>query len=643
MTKTLEYRREIDGLRALAIVPVILFHANFEAFSGGFVGVDVFFVISGYLITSIILTQNEAGVFSLANFYERRARRILPTLFVVMTVCILVSWVLLIPGYMKDFARSLVAVSLFSSNILFWRESGYFDTAAELKPLLHTWSLAVEEQYYVLFPLFLLIMWRFAKRWTVAVLAVIAAISFGLAELNAVKKPAASFFLLPTRGWEIAIGALVAFYVVRNPGQRIQKAVQEMGGILGLILIVYAIFFYSKEIPFPGAYALAPTLGAALIILCATSSTIVGRVLSTKVLVNVGLISYGAYLWHQPIFVFARHSSVDTESIIAKIALSLVTIFLAYVSRRYIEFPFRNNVISKRRFFALVALFTSLFLFTGIVGSTHGFKNRYDHSLHPFLDTFDQDLQADYVQRGYLLHAQAKNNWDESGNPKILIIGDSYSQDLFNAISEIGFISRLDVVVRYVPVRCGALFLEKRDIIRMVGKADLGFCSTELALEEDTWLMEKVRTADHILLASAWKEKHAEAINQSLSRLSLYTQAKILVFGRKDLPKLERAYLKYSKEERVALIVDLTRVTSIQKKMLNIVDREIFVDIQSLICESGEANYTNCHLFDKNGMPKSYDGGHLTKYGAAFYGHAIEDVMNCRFFNNCEIISRKRD
>ena len=153
----MDYRREIDGLRAIAVLPVILFHAGFDAFSGGFIGVDVFFVISGYLITTMIIADLEQGKFSIINFYERRARRILPALFLVMLSCIPLAWMWLLTSDMKDFSKSLVAVTVFASNILFWRENGYFETAAELKPLLHTWSLAVEEQFYVLFPLFLVL------------------------------------------------------------------------------------------------------------------------------------------------------------------------------------------------------------------------------------------------------------------------------------------------------------------------------------------------------------------------------------------------------------------------------------------------------------------------------------------------------
>ena len=193
----MEYRREIDGLRALAVLPVIFFHAGYESFSGGFVGVDVFFVISGYLITKIILSDLEHGRFSIVGFYERRARRILPALFFVMLVCLPFAWRWLLPGDMKDFSQSLVAVVAFSSNLLFWKESGYFDVAAELKPLLHTWSLAVEEQYYLFFPVFLMLAWRIGKGPILLIMGLLALGSLVLAEWGVRSDPALAFYLLP--------------------------------------------------------------------------------------------------------------------------------------------------------------------------------------------------------------------------------------------------------------------------------------------------------------------------------------------------------------------------------------------------------------------------------------------------------------
>src|SRR5690606_20556484 len=194
----MNYRREIDGLRALAVLPVLLFHAGYETFSGGFVGVDVFFVISGYLITALMLAEFEQGKFSIVSFYERRARRILPALFLVLFVSILLAWFCLAPRDMKDFSETLAAVSVFTSNILFWRQSGYFETASELKPLLHTWSLAVEEQYYILFPVFLMLLWKFRKRLIFAALMVVGIASLAAAEWGAYNKPDMTFFLLPT-------------------------------------------------------------------------------------------------------------------------------------------------------------------------------------------------------------------------------------------------------------------------------------------------------------------------------------------------------------------------------------------------------------------------------------------------------------
>ena len=194
----IEYRAEIDGLRALAVIPVILFHAGFKSFSGGFVGVDVFFVISGYLITTIIITEKQAGNFSLLNFYERRLRRILPALFVVLLFSLPLAWLWLMPSEMKVFSQSLIAVSTFSSNFLFWRLSGYFAPAAELNPLLHTWSLSIEEQYYLCFPVFFIFIWRWGKRWVWKILLTLAILSLLVAQWGSVSKPGATFYLLPT-------------------------------------------------------------------------------------------------------------------------------------------------------------------------------------------------------------------------------------------------------------------------------------------------------------------------------------------------------------------------------------------------------------------------------------------------------------
>jgi peptidoglycan/LPS O-acetylase OafA/YrhL len=342
----MNYRREIDGLRALAVMPVILFHAGFQAFSGGFVGVDVFFVISGYLITSIIISEKQNGTFTLVGFYERRARRILPALFVVMFACLPFSLLWLLPVDLTDFSQSLIAVPLFSSNILFYLESGYFESAAELKPLLHTWSLAVEEQYYLLFPILLLLIWRLSKRRIVGIgiLVVIALISLAAAQWGSRDEPIGNFFLLPTRGWELLIGALVACFLFAKDHSKIATTVTcQAFSLLGMFMIIYAVFAFDKRIPFPSLYTLIPTIGTGLLILFANEQTMVGKVLGVKVLVGIGLISYSAYLWHYPLFAFARHRSIEKPSEVLLIALAASALLLAYLTWRWIETPFRNK------------------------------------------------------------------------------------------------------------------------------------------------------------------------------------------------------------------------------------------------------------------------------------------------------------
>ena len=366
----MKYRAELDGLRALAVVPVILFHAGFELFSGGFVGVDVFFVISGYLITTILIEDIENKRFSIVNFYERRARRILPALFFVMLVCIPFAWMWMLPNQMKDFSQSLVAVSLFASNILFWRESGYFAAAAEEKPLLHTWSLAVEEQYYVLFPIFLILAWRFGKNRVFWMIIVMAAISILLSEWGWRNKAIANFYLAPTRAWELFAGSIAAFIVQK---QGVKK--NDLLALVGLAAIIFSIFFYDETTPFPSVYALVPVLGVVLLVLYADEETIAAKLLSTKDFVRIGLISYSAYLWHQPLFSFARVKGPNAPST-ALIALLMVASFLlAYLSWKYIETPFRNKAhISRKKIFLISASGMLMFVTAGFIGhKTDGF------------------------------------------------------------------------------------------------------------------------------------------------------------------------------------------------------------------------------------------------------------------------------
>lgn len=331
------YRPEIDGLRTIAVLPVILFHAGISVFSGGFVGVDVFFVISGYLITGIILRELGEGRFSVLRFYERRARRILPALFVVVlsTIPFMFAWAT--PPQFEAFSKSVLSVALFASNILFWRESDYFGPASEEKPLLHTWSLAVEEQYYVIFPLLLLLGWRLGRHRLAMFVLAGALASLLLSEWASRALPSANFYLLPTRAWELLAGALCAFLSV--------GAAQRRSGLLaalGLAMILLAVFAFDGSTPFPSVYALLPVVGACLVILFAAPGTAVARLLSSAPFVGIGLISYSAYLWHQPILALIRIRSPLEPTPALLGGAVLLTFVLAYLSWRFVEQPFRH-------------------------------------------------------------------------------------------------------------------------------------------------------------------------------------------------------------------------------------------------------------------------------------------------------------
>ena len=386
---SLTYRADIDGLRAVAVISVILFHAGFELFGGGYVGVDVFFVISGYLITSIIVDDIREGRFSLIAFYERRARRILPALFFVAFCCLPFAWIWLDPRGLKDFAQSLFAVATFSSNILFYMESGYFDTTTELKPLLHTWSLAVEEQFYILFPLLLLITWRIGRKAVLATTVSLFVLSLGLAHWGSNTLPAAAFFLLPGRIWELLLGAFCAFYLSQKKpasygsfNQITNTQRDQAASALGLLLIGIAVFGFDEHTPTPGLYTLLPTVGTALLILFCTQGTLIGRILGSRPMVGVGLISYSAYLWHQPLFAFARHGYgiqiVGYEPIIFAL-LSAVTLLLAWASWTYIEKPFRNTSIYSSKQILTISLAATVTLAAlGWLGHINkGFRDYY--------------------------------------------------------------------------------------------------------------------------------------------------------------------------------------------------------------------------------------------------------------------------
>jgi peptidoglycan/LPS O-acetylase OafA/YrhL len=616
----MDYRREIDGLRALAVFPVMLFHAGFEIFGGGFVGVDVFFVMSGYLITTIIVADLEHGRFSIADFYERRARRILPALFLVMLVCIPFAWLWLLPGDMKEFALSLIAVSVFASNILFWRESGYFDMAAELKPLLHTWSLAVEEQYYVLFPIFVMLFWRLGRRWILLALGLVFFLSLAVAQWAAYARPAAAFYLLPTRGWELLIGAFTAFYLYRCDRREFGRVAGEVGGWLGVSLILFSIFSYSKMTPIPGLYALAPTLGTVLVILFATQHTTVGRWVGSKAFVGIGLISYSAYLWHQPLFAFARYRGVDNASSYIFAMLSLAALCLAYFTWRYIEAPFRDKArLGRRQVFLFAAIFASLFLVFGfVVNANRGFESRFDEEQRRLLSFASYNSKDIYRQGSCFLDPeQTFNDFGEfcySGaqGESILVWGDSHAAALsfglrghFKNVSQYtasGCPPLLGVAVSWRP-RCEA-------INGFVGQ-EVAFRRPKAVFLHANWILygEQVISAGLRATIAFIRARSPDTevfviggVPQYLPSLPAYLIARRRVLA-------ENLWVSSNGYERIASVDGALKGLSLD------VGVRYFSSLDSF-CISGKCLVSS--RFNGDLMPMAWDYGHLTSAGSVY-------------------------
>lgn len=351
-------RADVDGLRALAVLVVVLFHAQLPWFGGGFVGVDVFFVISGYLITGLLVSDLETQRFSIARFDERRIRRIFPALLVVLVAAAVCAWFWLLPDDLRRFGASLAAMALFVSNMLFWSEAGYFDGPSESKPLLHTWSLSVEEQFYVLFPPLLALLFRYGQRTRAAFIVGGALLSFILSVVAVERAPGAAYYLAPTRVWELLHGSVLAVGLIPPVTRRV---LADGLAVLGLALIVGSVLLLSPASRFPGVNALYPCLGAALLIhsgeRCRTAAS---RVLSLQPIVFVGLISYSLYLWHWVVLVFARYNSLTPLKPLATGMAIAASFALAVLSWWLVEKPVRRQTVllSRRTLFGTAAAAT---------------------------------------------------------------------------------------------------------------------------------------------------------------------------------------------------------------------------------------------------------------------------------------------
>jgi peptidoglycan/LPS O-acetylase OafA/YrhL len=498
----IHYRPDIDGLRAVAVIPVVLFHAGLPYFSGGYVGVDVFFVISGFLIASIISREIDENRFSIVNFYERRARRILPALFLVIGVTLIAALAISWPQDFVEISESALATIFFGSNIYFWRSIDYFATAAEYKPLLHTWSLAVEEQFYIFFPLFLILMTRKSRQLLIASLALAFVISLGLSINWAENRLAAGFYLAPARAWELLLGVFLALNTVRTWSGR---WLREIAAVAGLVLILASIAVFDSTTAFPGLAALVPCLGTVLVIQAGRGEgapTQVARLLSRKSVVFVGLISYSLYLWHWPIFAFSRFW-LGTTHLPLSWALSgaAIAFVLASISWSYVERPFRTkSTISRQgvfRFSAVTALLLSGVSIASIMAN--GVPARFEQRVLDVLAGAEDTATNRKECMGEKDNDQYCVFGAHSLQPSAILWGDSHAGALMPAVSKVLEIYDRSAYIAWEPA-CAPMLGIKR-----IGyfAASSSSC-TEFNLSILDFIDRKSDSLDIVFLAARW-------------------------------------------------------------------------------------------------------------------------------------------
>jgi peptidoglycan/LPS O-acetylase OafA/YrhL len=633
-----KYRPDIDGLRAIAVLAVVAFHAFPSWIRGGFIGVDVFFVISGYLISTIIFENLDKGTFSFAEFYSRRIKRIFPALILVLVACFVFGWFTLLADEYKQLGKHIAAGAGFVSNIVFWNEAGYFDNAADTKPLLHLWSLGIEEQFYIVWPLLLWFAWR-RKFNLLTITILVATVSFIL-NIKEIKHDAVATFYSPqTRFWELLSGSLLAWMtlykkdastsiknkidgylasiVYREKQNADGKTLSNFLSLVGLLLLAYGFWRINKELSFPGKWALVPVLGAIFIISAGSKAWVNRAILSNKVAVWFGLISFSLYLWHWPLLSFARIIENEVPSRSIRIAAVVLSIVLAWLTYKIVERPIRVGkvVMSKSVGIFLISI-------TAVLGyssyKTNGFLfYRFNASDLSIVKAFLPKYSLEYTSKRF--SDLSNKSFDDNGlRVKIVIIGDSYAQDLVNAIYETGLNQRFQIVTRHIRKECGNLYLDQSVFVNQIPPNLLSECQ-KVRIYEDLSLKKMLVEADEVWFASSWLMWHVNYISNSVKSVIQLTNRPVRVFGRKNFGKIyPRELLKLDKNHRPLYVNKVPEEQiRVNERMKSILPTEVFVNVQYLLCG---AILVTCSPFTNKGLLKSYDGTHLTQDGALLYG-----------------------
>lgn len=629
--KNLSYRADIDGLRAVAVMLVVLNHVGFSLFSGGFVGVDVFFVISGYLITGIILGQVEKGTFSFTDFYLRRARRILPALYVVLLCVMVAGYYFFLPSDYSALSQSTLSAVFFASNLFFWKNSGgYFSSSSEEMPLLHIWSLSVEEQFYFIWPFSLLLILKLkgvGHRLFVALALLV--LSFGFSEFGVRHEWSSAYFLLPSRAGELLVGALLAFWLAKKPTVNGASFKANAASAVGLAMVLVPALLLDKTSGFPGLNALIPCAGAGLIIISRIfGKSLVSWVLESRPFVFVGLISYSLYLWHWPLISFLHYSRIE---ITEKVALGLVvaSIAIGYLSWRFVEQKFRHNssTMAKKSAAAMVVA-AFLVVFTPIVVYVKdGVPSRF-----PFAMLTQDQLSAE-LARYWSGISTLSTKFDSSSNlRKVVLVGNSHAYDFSYALTENDFKGQLKLID--TPFFC---FNFSHDYSVLENKKD----DCRVALDKVLGSPE-LRVADAIYLHDNWDGKSFTGLKDMINKIRFINSAPIYVVGPKMV--FSNTVPKISKEAQLERHVTAASINNFARKyeaqdkfeydeeLKNFFRSENFKDvhyISALDVQCGEER--KCEILSESGEYLYFDYGHFTLAGSKRFGKSLKEKYSILF------------
>lgn len=586
-TASLTYRPEIDGLRALAVLGVILCHGGFTWIPGGFLGVDLFFVVSGYLITAILRAELAEGRFSILRFYERRIRRILPALMLVLLLSILPALWMLLPDNLDDFGQSLVATTLFANNLLLLSSTGYFGIDVQLKPLMHTWSLGVEEQYYLLVPLLMLVAWRIGKGRAVLLgVAAVTALSLLAWLWYSRVDPLTGFFLIVSRGWELGAGSLVALTEARiRPLARPRTAAGL--ALAGLAMAVAPLFLVTTTAS-PGLKAVVPVAGICLILFFGGTRDPAGRLLTLRPMIWLGLVSYSAYLFHQPVFAFARIASAEPPSQWLMAALLLPILAAAWASWRFVEQPFRDRTRTSTRTVLLATGGASLAVIA--IGLAIHLTGGFYRAWPPFADPRVAGRSATIAYNMAPARFVARALPDAPGKPRVLVIGDSFGRDFINM------------------ALANAALDEARISLTMLGP-----CAP---LPPAT--VDNIRRADFIVLASRFQPAMVACVVARVEALRRQSSARIIVMGRKSFGSNNNVLIRVRDlgAARVRPLADAVTANEAAKRAL---PPEIYVDALAMLGDPDG----RLPVFTPDGQLISQDHEHFTQPGARDAGAVL--------------------